>query len=123
MAVTRREVVHSALIAALAVAIPRTVFALQLTAKQRFLIVALKNGKHMAIDHVDGKKAYLLSRSPADGKYALAKQGALVADHGIVRKLETPAETNHYKLSQKAGVLVVHNEDGEHVLDVAMKGG
>ena len=80
MSPTRRSALEAALAAAVAAATPESLFALQgraaTNANERFLVVALKDGRRLAVDRLEGKQAYLLTSTAAsDGEYTSLEGG------------------------------------------------
>ncbi|SRR6266568_7695181 len=116
MKYSRRAVIESALLSALAAATPKSLFSAaqrSIPAKARFLIVSLRDGRRLAIDRWNENKAFLLTRKPApNGEYRLSKSGILEVHDGILRSLKERGECTGYRLSQEGESVVVTGEEG-----------
>ncbi|GKS57238.1 hypothetical protein YTPLAS18_07650 [Nitrospira sp.] len=87
MNVTRRTIIKSALASALAVATTESLLSAaerSASPNERYLLVALRNGNYLAIDRVGPKRAFLLTRGPAqDGEYLVAPSGRVRIQRGV----------------------------------------
>jgi hypothetical protein len=122
---SRREVIAGALVAALAAATPKSLFALSdrsIPGSQRFLIVTLRDGRRLAIDRLNDKTAFLLTKRPAsDGEYPLSRAGALEVRNGTLRSLKGRGQCTGYVLSQEGEAVVVKSAEGQPVLRVPVR--
>jgi hypothetical protein len=116
---TRREVVEAALAAAIAAATPASIYAVaerSVSPDERFLLVALRDGRFLAIDRFDDRRAYLLTELPApDGEYALSKSGDLIVRGGELRGVHGTAACTGYAFVQAQGAIEVKDARGRVV--------
>lgn len=120
MSLSRRTVVQRALAAAIASAAPSSLFSMaEASTPDRFLVVTLRDGRLLAIDRLDNRKAFLLSRSTAhDGDYALSRGGSVEVRGGALRAVKGNARTDGHLLVHEGGQIVVKTNTGAHVLSV-----
>lgn len=116
---SRREVLQTALLAAVAAATPESLFAAaesSVPASERFLIVTLRDGRFLAVDRSQGRKTYLMSTTPArDGLYALSQSGGLVVQGGNLRDLQGTAESAQYTFRKAGNTIEVLSRQGRTV--------
>lgn len=119
MTTSRREIIETFLASALAMATPQSLYAFaerSQSPNDRFLLVTLRDEKIVAIDTAQGRRAYLLSASPApDGKYPLSRTGSVIVGGGVLQGVEVPAQSTAYSFVKKPGALEILDAQGKTV--------
>jgi hypothetical protein len=110
---TRREILMQAALGALALATPASLAALaQQLANDRYLIVELSDGRLLAVDLEDRRRAYLLTPEPlADGEHALAESGSVTVRGGRIAGIGGSPRTRFYELSSEGESLAIRRRD------------
>lgn len=117
---SRRATIQRALGAALAAATPSSVLALaERGSRDRFLIVTLRDGRLLAIDRSDNRRAFILTRHAArDGDYALARSGSVEVRGGALRGVKGSAATSAYNLKASGASVLVNAENGPNIMRI-----
>ncbi len=122
MNLTRRELVEAALVTALAAATSESLLGFvdrTVPSNERFLVIALRDGRMLAIDRMDDQKAFVLSRRPAsNGDYFLSRSGSVEIRDGNVHSLKGNGASPGYTFAQEGSAVVLKTEDGRRVLSV-----